>query len=243
SPSYNRSATGYGLANEATARLAALAWKPLITGNGVQIAPWEHRLIGWAMSIIPADRGLSHHPPLGRSAAGAQSLQDRGRLDADLGHDGIPQDLHGDVFSLLAGRGAQEVAQEGVVGVVQLADHRVAQRGLRLDRRHARAHGLGPHGGVTVMKAQVEELPEGRGLRPESVCQLAGNRHGRMAVDELRERAGERRRSGRRRGASRRGGRLGHLLGAPEETYGLETATLAVHEREGLLAQQASEPL
>src|SRR5437667_14953 len=52
SPSCNRSATGYSLANEATARLVALAWKPLITGDGDRIAPWEHRLIGWAKPII-----------------------------------------------------------------------------------------------------------------------------------------------------------------------------------------------
>src|SRR5438876_5986832 len=76
SPSYNRSATGYSLANEATARLAALAWKPLITGDGDRIAPCEHRLIGWAMPIITRRPGPVP-PPLGRSAAGAQSLQDR----------------------------------------------------------------------------------------------------------------------------------------------------------------------
>src|SRR5213080_3919967 len=90
SPSYNRSATGYSLANEATARLVALAWKPLITGDGDRIAPWEHRLIGWAKPIITRRPRPAPPPPLGRSAAGAQSLQDRGRLDADLGHDGIP---------------------------------------------------------------------------------------------------------------------------------------------------------
>src|SRR3989442_282152 len=83
--------------------------------------------------------------------------------------------------------------------------------------------------GVDGMEAQVEELPEGRGLRPKGVCQLAGNRHGRIAIDELRERAeGRRPGNGRRRGGRKLGGRLGHLLGAPEETYGLETATLAV---------------
>ena len=78
-----------------------------------------------------------------------------------------------------------------------------------------------------------------RRLRPEGVCQLARNRHGRMAVDEFRERARERRRrSGRQRGG---GGRP--RLVVAEETYCLETAALAVHEREVLLAQEASERL
>jgi len=56
--------------------------------------------------------GLRHHPPLGQLAGAAQPLQRQERLDADPGRAGVPQQLHGDVFRLLAGRGAQEGAQE-----------------------------------------------------------------------------------------------------------------------------------
>ena len=60
-----------------------------------------------------------------------------------------------------------------------------------------------------------------------------------MAVDERGQRAGEWRPPGTGRSARRRG--ASDLLRAPEKAYRLEAATLTVHEREVLLAQQTGE--
>src|SRR5437773_540908 len=117
-----------------------------------------------------------------RSAAGAQSLQDRGRLEPNLGEAAIPQHLRRDVLRPLAGRAAQQGGQERTVRGLQLADHGGAQLGVSVERPDSRPQRLGAHRRIFVMQAEIDELPKRCGWRPDGVGQNTRNRYRGMAV-------------------------------------------------------------
>src|SRR5207247_2295310 len=133
-------------------------------------------------------RGAGGAETAARSAAGAQSLQDRGRLEPNLGEAAIPQHLRRDVLRPLAGCAAQQGGQERTVRGLQLADHGGAQLGVSVERPDSRPQRLGAHRRIFVMQAEIDELPKRCGWRPDGVGQNTRNRYRGMAVDERRQR-------------------------------------------------------